>query len=123
MIVGRSCRYSRSSNCSFIFGGNKEHAESGEPIPRATLPAYLAIQPVGCSYKSCCLLSEDYRFFRSGSAVFPIQKTTFGDYFWRLPKNGFPAPASVYIFFEKNIVKKISALRAASSIKKSIEEA
>ena len=74
-------------------------------------------------YKVLCMLSEDYRLLRSGSAVFPTQKTTFGDYFWRLPKNGFPAPASVYIFFEKNIVKKISALRAASSIKKSIEKA
>ena len=40
-------------------------------------------------YKGCRRLSRDYRLLRSGSAVFPTQKTTSGDYFWRLPKNEF----------------------------------
>ena len=55
--------------------------------------------------KGCRRLSRDYHLLRSGSALFPIQKTTSDVYFWGVRKNGFPAPASVYKFFDKLFYK------------------
>ena len=72
-------------------------------------------------FKVSCRLSRDYRLLRSGSAVFPIQKTTFDVYFWRLPKKSFPAPASVYKFLHKQWYLKDFRAARGLFIKKTIE--